>query len=71
MNEIDRRANEGLQKLGYQQEMKRSRGLWHILFMSLAIMAVREQTYFPVAFTLKITAISRQLSHLRRRLQPV
>ncbi|THU94216.1 amino acid transporter [Dendrothele bispora CBS 962.96] len=36
----DLRANEDLHKLGYEQEMSRTRGLSHILFMTLAIMAV-------------------------------
>ncbi|KAJ8073084.1 hypothetical protein PM082_019952 [Marasmius tenuissimus] len=49
MNEVDRRAVEGLEKLGYQQAMKRSRNLWHILFMSLAIMAVPLATSTTIA----------------------
>ncbi|KAG7087790.1 hypothetical protein E1B28_013731 [Marasmius oreades] len=52
MNEIDRRADDGLKKLGYQQEMKRSRGLWHTLFMSLAIMAVLFSLTAPIATSL-------------------
>ncbi|KAI6099975.1 hypothetical protein EV401DRAFT_2081217 [Pisolithus croceorrhizus] len=39
--DVDLAAREDLQKLGYAQEMSRSRGLLHILFMTLAIMAVR------------------------------
>jgi amino acid transporter len=37
---LDAQADEGLHKLGYEQEMTRTRGLPHILFMTLAIMAV-------------------------------
>ncbi|KIK66419.1 hypothetical protein GYMLUDRAFT_38209 [Collybiopsis luxurians FD-317 M1] len=46
-NEVDMKADEGLQKLGYEQEMTRTRGLPHILFtrnshcrLNQAIMAV-------------------------------
>ncbi|KAG6872460.1 hypothetical protein C0995_009620 [Termitomyces sp. Mi166 len=31
---------KGLEKLGYKQELTRSRGLFHVLFMTLAIMSV-------------------------------
>ncbi|KAF8994919.1 amino acid transporter [Cyathus striatus] len=37
----DELAAQGLEKLGYKQELTRRRGLAHILFMTLAIMAVR------------------------------
>ncbi|TFK37810.1 amino acid transporter [Crucibulum laeve] len=40
MADSDALAAQGLQKLGYQQELTRSRGLLHMLFMALAIMAV-------------------------------
>ncbi|KAG6866307.1 hypothetical protein C0993_007606, partial [Termitomyces sp. T159_Od127] len=37
MSDIDAK---GLEKLGYKQELSRSRGLFHVLFMTLAIMSV-------------------------------
>ncbi|KAI3614804.1 hypothetical protein WG66_003353 [Moniliophthora roreri] len=52
MNEVDLRADEGLQKLGYEQQMKRSRNVWHILFMTLAIMAVPFGLSTPIATSL-------------------
>ncbi|EGO20263.1 hypothetical protein SERLADRAFT_442396 [Serpula lacrymans var. lacrymans S7.9] len=48
----DALASEGLQKLGYTQEMARSRGLFHILFMTLAIMAVPYGLAAPIATSL-------------------
>ncbi|KAJ7703933.1 amino acid transporter [Mycena rosella] len=45
-------AAEDLQKLGYTQEMTRSRGLSHILFMTLAIMAVPYGLAAPIATSL-------------------
>ncbi|KAK7026424.1 hypothetical protein VNI00_015659 [Paramarasmius palmivorus] len=52
MDEVDLRANEGLHKLGYEQQMKRSRNVWHILFMTLAIMAVPFGLSTPIATSL-------------------
>ncbi|KAF8800418.1 amino acid transporter [Phlegmacium glaucopus] len=43
---------QGLQKMGYQQELTRSRGLFHILFMTLAIMAVPFGLSAPIATSL-------------------
>ncbi|EIW76916.1 amino acid transporter [Coniophora puteana RWD-64-598 SS2] len=48
----DQAATEGLQQLGYKQEMTRSRGLAHILFMTLAIMAVPYGLAAPIATSL-------------------
>ncbi|KAJ6554339.1 amino acid transporter [Mycena capillaripes] len=45
-------AAADLQKLGYKQEMTRSRGLFHILFMTLAIMAVPYGLAAPIATSL-------------------
>ncbi|KAJ7108061.1 amino acid transporter [Mycena crocata] len=45
-------AAADLQKLGYKQEMTRSRGLSHILFMTLAIMAVPYGLAAPIATSL-------------------
>ncbi|KAJ6578655.1 amino acid transporter [Mycena vulgaris] len=45
-------AAADLQKLGYTQEMTRSRGLSHILFMTLAIMAVPYGLAAPIATSL-------------------
>ncbi|KAG2068367.1 amino acid transporter [Suillus decipiens] len=45
-------ARVGLEKLGYKQEMTRSRGLVHILFMTLAIMAVPYGLAAPIATSL-------------------
>ncbi|KAH7928008.1 amino acid transporter [Leucogyrophana mollusca] len=50
--DADSIAREGLQKLGYKQEMTRSRGLFHILFMTLAIMAVPYGLAAPIATSL-------------------
>ncbi|GLB44441.1 putative amino acid permease [Lyophyllum shimeji] len=43
---------QGLEKLGYKQELSRSRGLLHILFMSLAILAVPYGLSAPIATSL-------------------
>ncbi|KAF8064369.1 amino acid transporter [Lyophyllum atratum] len=43
---------QGLEKLGYRQELSRSRGLFHILFMTLAIMAVPYGLSAPIATSL-------------------
>ncbi|KAJ7123645.1 amino acid transporter [Mycena epipterygia] len=48
----DSYAAADLQKLGYKQEMTRSRGLSHILFMTLAIMAVPYGLAAPIATSL-------------------
>ncbi|KAL0574081.1 hypothetical protein V5O48_007866 [Marasmius crinis-equi] len=40
MSDEQRSADESLMKLGYQQEMQRTRNLWQTLFMSLAILAI-------------------------------
>ncbi|KAF8154304.1 amino acid transporter [Crassisporium funariophilum] len=48
----DDMAAQGLQKMGYQQELTRSRGLFHILFMTLAIMAVPFGLAAPIATSL-------------------
>ncbi|KAJ7607584.1 amino acid transporter [Roridomyces roridus] len=45
-------AAADLQKMGYKQEMTRSRGLSHILFMTLAIMAVPYGLAAPIATSL-------------------
>ncbi|TFK36093.1 amino acid transporter [Crucibulum laeve] len=45
-------AAQGLEKLGYQQELTRRRGLFHILFMTLAIMAVPFGLAAPIATSL-------------------
>ncbi|KAL9708736.1 hypothetical protein Ac2012v2_008118 [Leucoagaricus gongylophorus] len=45
-------AAQDLQKLGYTQEMTRNRGLFHILFMLLAIMAVPFALVTPIATSL-------------------
>ncbi|KAJ7735983.1 amino acid/polyamine transporter I [Mycena metata] len=45
-------ADSELEKLGYKQEMTRSRGLFHILFMTLAIMAVPYGLAAPIATSL-------------------
>ncbi|KAJ7447312.1 amino acid transporter [Mycena galericulata] len=45
-------AADDLKKLGYKQEMTRSRGLSHILFMTLAIMAVPYGLAAPIATSL-------------------
>ncbi|PPR02582.1 hypothetical protein CVT24_002154 [Panaeolus cyanescens] len=37
LNQDDQSAIEGLKKLGYKQELKRSRGLFHILFTIIAV----------------------------------
>ncbi|KAI6125335.1 amino acid transporter [Pisolithus croceorrhizus] len=50
--DVDLAAREDLQKLGYAQEMSRSRGLLHILFMTLAIMAVPYGLAAPIATSL-------------------
>lgn len=42
----------GLEQLGYKQELSRSRGLFHILFMTLAIMAVPYGLSAPIATSL-------------------
>ncbi|KAF9074339.1 amino acid transporter [Rhodocollybia butyracea] len=49
LNEVDMQADAGLQKLGYEQEMTRTRGLPHILFMTLAIMAVPYGLAAPIS----------------------
>ncbi|KAF9033159.1 amino acid transporter [Panaeolus papilionaceus] len=51
-NQDDLTAIEGLKQLGYQQELKRSRGLFHILFMLLAIIAVPFGLSAPLATSL-------------------
>jgi len=43
---------QGLQEMGYQPELTRSRGLFHILFMTLAIMAVPYGLSAPIATSL-------------------
>ncbi|KAJ7896973.1 amino acid transporter [Mycena leptocephala] len=48
----DSYAAADLQKLGYKQELTRSRGLFHILFMTLAIMAVPYGLAAPIATSL-------------------
>ncbi|KAF7373830.1 Amino acid transporter [Mycena sanguinolenta] len=48
----DNYAAADLEKLGYKQEMTRSRGLFHILFMTLAIMAVPYGLAAPIATSL-------------------
>ncbi|KAF8838089.1 amino acid transporter [Paxillus ammoniavirescens] len=50
--DIDLVAREGLQELGYSQAMSRTRGLFHILFMTLAIMAVPYGLAAPIATSL-------------------
>ncbi|KAG1898854.1 amino acid transporter [Suillus fuscotomentosus] len=50
--DVDAVARVGLEKLGYKQEMTRSRGLVHILFMTLAIMAVPYGLAAPIATSL-------------------
>ncbi|KAJ7161161.1 amino acid transporter [Mycena filopes] len=45
-------AAADLEKLGYKQEMTRSRGLFHILFMTLAMMAVPYGLAAPIATSL-------------------
>ncbi|KAG1810354.1 amino acid transporter [Suillus plorans] len=45
-------ARDSLEKLGYKQEMTRSRGLVQILFMTLAIMAVPFGLATPIATSL-------------------
>ncbi|KAG2119417.1 amino acid transporter [Suillus clintonianus] len=50
--DVDAVARAGLEKLGYKQEMTRSRGLVHILFMTLAIMAVPFGLSAPIATSL-------------------
>jgi amino acid transporter len=50
--DVDAVARAGLEKLGYKQEMRRSRGLVHILFMTLAIMAVPFGLTAPIATSL-------------------
>ncbi|KAF9562854.1 amino acid transporter [Agrocybe pediades] len=45
-------AAQGLEKMGYQQELTRSRGLFHILFMLLAIIAVPFGLTAPIATSL-------------------
>ncbi|KAJ6492784.1 amino acid transporter [Mycena vitilis] len=45
-------AGADLQKLGYKEEMTRSRGLFHVLFMTLAIMAVPYGLAAPIATSL-------------------
>lgn len=50
--DVDLAARDDLQKLGYTQEMSRSRGLPHILFMTLAIMAVPYGLAAPIATSL-------------------
>ncbi|KAF7343883.1 Amino acid transporter [Mycena venus] len=48
----DSYAAANLERLGYKQEMTRSRGLFHILFMTLAIMAVPYGLAAPIATSL-------------------
>nr|GAT47426.1 amino acid transporter [Mycena chlorophos] len=48
----DTYAEADLQKLGYKQEMTRTRGLFHMLFMTLAIMAVPYGLAAPIATSL-------------------
>ncbi|KAF8214624.1 amino acid/polyamine transporter I [Mycena galopus ATCC 62051] len=48
----DTYAAADLEKLGYKQEMTRSRGLFHMLFMTLAIMAVPYGLSAPIATSL-------------------
>ncbi|KAG5721210.1 Polyamine transporter TPO5, partial [Termitomyces sp. T112] len=43
---------QGLEKLGYKQELSRSRGLFHILFMTTAILAVPYGLSAPIATSL-------------------
>ncbi|KAG1807847.1 amino acid transporter [Suillus subaureus] len=50
--DVDAVARAGLEKLGYKQEMTRSRGLVQILFMTLAIMAVPFGLTSPIATSL-------------------
>ncbi|KAG2757298.1 amino acid transporter [Suillus brevipes Sb2] len=50
--DLDAIARAGLEKLGYKQEMTRSRGLVQILFMTLAIMAVPFGLTTPIATSL-------------------
>ncbi|KAF9472632.1 amino acid transporter [Pholiota conissans] len=49
---VDKAAAQDLKKLGYQQELTRSRGLLHILFMLLAIIAVPFGLGAPIATSL-------------------
>ncbi|KAJ7191554.1 amino acid transporter [Mycena pura] len=49
---LDSHAAADLQKLGYTQEMTRTRGLSHMLFMTLAIMAVPYGLSAPIATSL-------------------
>ncbi|KAG1800096.1 amino acid transporter [Suillus variegatus] len=49
---VDAVAQDSLEKLGYKQEMTRSRGLVQILFMTLAIMAVPFGLTSPIATSL-------------------
>ncbi|KAG2088276.1 amino acid transporter [Suillus discolor] len=49
---VDAVARDSLEKLGYKQEMTRSRGLLQILFMTLAIMAVPFGLTSPIATSL-------------------
>ncbi|KAF8970649.1 amino acid transporter [Flammula alnicola] len=49
---VDNDAAQNLKKLGYQQELTRSRGLFHILFMLLAIIAVPFGLAAPIATSL-------------------
>ncbi|KJA24899.1 hypothetical protein HYPSUDRAFT_38277, partial [Hypholoma sublateritium FD-334 SS-4] len=48
----DDEAAQNLKRLGYQQELTRSRGLFHILFMLLAIIAVPFGLAAPIATSL-------------------
>lgn len=48
----EEKVTEGLKALGYNQELSRNRGLFHILFMSLAIMAVPYGLSAPIATSL-------------------
>ncbi|KAA1477612.1 amino acid transporter [Dentipellis sp. KUC8613] len=50
--ELDALASAGLQQMGYKQELSRSRGLFHILFMTLAILAVPYGLSAPIATSL-------------------
>ncbi|VDB95431.1 unnamed protein product [Peniophora sp. CBMAI 1063] len=52
VNDADLAAAEGLEKMGYAQELSRSRGLFGILFMTLAIMAVPYGLAAPIATAL-------------------
>ncbi|KAF8651062.1 hypothetical protein AX16_004925 [Volvariella volvacea WC 439] len=51
-NTQDELAIQDLQDLGYKQELSRSRGLFHILFMTLTIMAVPFGVSAPIATSL-------------------